>query len=190
MEHVGRRSTAAGAEWLLREERLALARDPSLDAPERCDRAAVRRLIDQVKSGPKRRKLEARLAFADGDGFLPGESLSRVAMYDQGFPQPELQSAFRDRSGLIGYTDFYWRKWNLVGEFDGDAKYVKPEYLKGRTVSQVVMAEKTREDRLRRLGLAVVRWTWADVVQPEQLAALLRSAGLPVSLRPRWTLLG
>ncbi|WP_144629041.1 type IV toxin-antitoxin system AbiEi family antitoxin domain-containing protein [Arthrobacter woluwensis] len=186
-EHVDRRSTPAGAERLMRKERVGLTQGPPPGAPERCDRAAIRRLIEQVVSGPKRRKLEARLAFADGDGFLPGESLSRVAMYDQGFPQPELQSVFRDRSGLIGYTDFYWRTWNLVGEFDGDAKYVKPEYLKGRTVSQVVMAEKTREDRLRRLGLTVVRWTWADVVQPERLATLLRSAGLPVSTRPRWT---
>jgi len=149
---------------------------------------AIQRVIEQVVSGPKRRKLEAILAFADGNGFLPGESLSRVAMYDQGFPQPELQTEFRDRSGLIGYTDFHWRSWKLVGEFDGDQKYVKPEYLKGRTVSQVVMAEKTREDRLRRLGLSVVRWTWADVVHPERLASLLRGAGLPVSQRPRWTL--
>lgn|GEM_PF-371207 len=187
-EYGERSPTPAGAERRPGKEGAGLAQVPVSGAAPRWDRVAIQRVIEQVVSGPKRRKLEAILAFADGNGFLPGESLSRVAMYDQGFPQPELQTEFRDRSGLIGYTDFHWRSWKLVGEFDGDQKYVKPEYLKGRTVSQVVMAEKTREDRLRRLGLSVVRWTWADVVHPERLASLLRGAGLPVSQRPRWTL--
>jgi hypothetical protein len=42
-----------------------------------------------------------------------------------------------------------------VGEFDGRVKYGQ---------SADLWAEKQREDRLRALGLAVVRWVWADVV--------------------------
>lgn len=65
------------------------------------------------------------------------------------------------------------------GEFDGRAKYLKPEYLNGRTASQVVINEKNRENRLRALGLTVVRWEWATALDRQRLQAVLRSAGLP-----------
>jgi hypothetical protein len=56
----------------------------------------------------------------------------------------------------------------------------------------VVWREKRREDALRDLGWQVVRWTWADLLQPWVLAdrlqrAFARNAGVaPVALgRPR-----
>lgn len=52
----------------------------------------------------------------------------------------------------MGYTDFHWKQAKVVGEFDGEEKYLKPEYLKGRTASQVVLEEKTRENRIRATG--------------------------------------
>lgn len=154
-------------------------------APPGRDRARVERAVSQIRSGARRARLEAILAFADGGAMLPGESLSRVLMHRLGFPQPVLQQEFRDRAGLIGYGDFWWKPWRVVGEFDGTAKYLKAEYLAGRTPSEVVVAEKRREDRLRRLGLKVVRWTWADLTSPGSLAGLLREAGLPVSAASR-----
>lgn len=80
-----------------------------------------------------------------------------------GFPAPELQRCFTDARGTIGRADFYWPGVRLVGEFDGAVNYSKPEFLRGRTPSQVVIDEKLREDRLRALGLGVVRWTWNDL---------------------------
>ncbi|HAP88677.1 MAG TPA: hypothetical protein DCR15_02325, partial [Arthrobacter bacterium] len=67
----------------------------------------------------------------------------------------------------------------VVGEFDGVEKYVKPEYLKGRTASQTVVEEKKRENRIRATGFNVVRWDWADLMEPGKLERKLAAAGVP-----------
>ncbi|MBT1002332.1 hypothetical protein KIH31_06925 [Paenarthrobacter sp. DKR-5] len=134
---------------------------------------------DLLTSGAQRRKADKLLAFADGRAMSPGESISRVRMAQLGFPAPELQHRFQDRLGHVADTDFYWPDVGLVGEFDGRVKYMKSEYLRGRTPSEVVIAEKEREDRLRALGLRVVRWTWETASQSAGLAAVLAQAGLP-----------
>ena len=100
-------------------------------------------------------------------------------MHLAGLPKPTLQACFHDDDGLIGYTDFCWREFGVVGEFDGKVKYRKPEYLQGRDPAEVVIEEKIREDRLRALGLKVVRWTWATANSPNQLRSRLVAAGLP-----------
>ncbi|MDP5227461.1 MULTISPECIES: type IV toxin-antitoxin system AbiEi family antitoxin domain-containing protein [Arthrobacter] len=156
---------------------------PSVRSRERIAAA-----ISQLRNTAVQRRMHAALAFADPGAFLPGESLSRVLMHRFDLPQPELQTRFTDRHGLIGYTDFHWKQWRMVGEFDGKEKYLKPEYLNGRTPSEVVIAEKAREDRLRRLGLTVVRWIWRDLDHPDRLISLLQSAGLPRSTRHHWVL--
>jgi len=42
--------------------------------------------------------------------------------------------------------------------------------------AEVLWQEKRREDRLRALGLEVVRIVWADLYRPEALAARVRQA--------------
>jgi hypothetical protein len=96
-----------------------------------------------------------------------------------GFEPPALQHEVRDADGLVGYTDYYWRGVRVAGEFDGVDKYVKPEYLQGRSPSQAVVAEKYREDRIRATGLAVVRWVWSDLMTPGRLERKLAAAGVP-----------
>lgn len=71
------------------------------------------------------------------------------------------------------YTDYYWKKVGLVGEIDGREKYMKPEYLKGRTPSQVVIEEKEREDAIRATGRRVFRLVWSDLT----LGRLERAGG-------------
>lgn len=131
-----------------------------------------------MRSMAARGRVATVLDFADGDAESPGESLSRVRILVMGFPAPELQRCFTDARGTIGRADFYWPGVRLVGEFDGAVKYSKPEFLRGRTPSQVVIDEKLREDRLRALGLGVVRWTWNDLRARGALREVLISAGL------------
>ena len=57
-------------------------------------------------------------------------------------------------------------------------KYVREEYARGRSVADVVLAEKKRENRLRALGLTVVRWDWDDAWRGAPLRSLLVEAGL------------
>lgn len=142
-------------------------------------KAEVAARIRQLSSSAKQRKASRVLDFARTDSMSPGESISRANMHILGLPQPELQVSFRDSGGHCATVDFWWKEYGLVGEFDGRAKYLKPEYLNGRTASQVVINEKNRENRLRALGLTVVRWEWATALDRQRLQAVLRSAGLP-----------
>ena len=119
------------------------------------------------------------LACADPASGSPGESVSRAYMYMEGFKAPRLQTEVRDQRGLVALLDFEWPEEGLAGEFDGLVKYQKAEYLKGRTPSDVVVAEKRREDRIRAAGRRVIRWTWADLADRAAFAALLDRAGVP-----------
>jgi hypothetical protein len=67
----------------------------------------------------------------------------------------------------------------VVGEFDGVEKHVKPEFLNGRTPSQAVVEEKKRGNRIRATGMNVVRWDWADLMEPGKLERILSAAGVP-----------
>jgi hypothetical protein len=74
--------------------------------------------------------------------------------------------------------DFWWPETGLVGEFDGRGKYLRDEFTRGRTTAEVVLDEKRRENRLRALGLTVVRWEWADALMPRRLEMILTGVGL------------
>ena len=101
-----------------------------------------------------------------------------------GSPAPVLQHAFYDSDGFIGRTDFFWPEYGVIGEFDGDAKYLDDDLLGDRTAREAVLAEKKREDRLRALGYTVVRWDWKAVTKPELLGQKLAAAGLPAQKSP------
>ncbi|WP_160318917.1 hypothetical protein [Arthrobacter sp. ERGS1:01] len=135
--------------------------------------------LAKLGSGSQRGRVKRSLEFADIRSGSPGESWSRAIMLQHGFPTPELQLPFHDNRGLIGYPDFDWEEFKLLGEFDGYEKYSAQRFLDGLTPSQVVVAEKNRENRLRALGYNVVRWVWDDLRTPERLIRLLHDAGLP-----------
>ncbi|WP_251045852.1 type IV toxin-antitoxin system AbiEi family antitoxin domain-containing protein [Arthrobacter sp. ISL-85] len=127
----------------------------------------------------RRSWVSAVLDFADANSESPGESLSRAQMHLLGFPAPMLQAKFRQGGSFLGRPDFFWPRYRLIGEFDGDAKYLSDDYLGTRTARQTVLAEKKREDRLRAKGFRFVRWDWATASDPARFAACLRQAGLP-----------
>ncbi|MFJ6028472.1 type IV toxin-antitoxin system AbiEi family antitoxin domain-containing protein [Pseudarthrobacter sp. NPDC092424] len=135
--------------------------------------------IESNYSAAAARRIRAAIKFADPRSGSPGESLSRALIHVAGFEAPVLQFNVRTTEGSLGYTDFYWKEAWVVGEFDGVEKYVKAEYLKGRTTSQAVVAEKNRENRIRATGLNVVRWDWAVLMEPGRLEAELAAAGVP-----------
>ncbi|GAA5123776.1 type IV toxin-antitoxin system AbiEi family antitoxin domain-containing protein [Haloechinothrix salitolerans] len=51
------------------------------------------------------------------------ESLSRVAMREQGLPEPRTQVVICDAYGPIARADFFWERFGVVGEADGIGKY-------------------------------------------------------------------
>lgn len=98
----------------------------------------------------------------------PLESVSRIRLLKRGVPEPILQREFHDQRGFIGRADMWWPQWRVIGEADGLSKYDDP---------QVLRSEKIREDRLRALGLSVVRWTWDEIWRsPGDVAARILAA--------------
>jgi hypothetical protein len=126
------------------------------------------------------RRAKAIIEFAATRSESPLESVSRANMWTIGCPIPVLQRSFSDASGYIGDGDFYWEKFRLVGEADGEAKYLDPELRHGKSTGEVLVAEKLREDRIRATGEHVTRWPWAIGVDPQRLRVHLRRAGLPI----------
>lgn len=120
------------------------------------------------------RRARTMTELADPRSESAGESLSRVAIWRLGLPTPELQYEVVVR-GKRYRSDFGWPEQQVLGEFDGKVKYgdlVRP----GETPADVVMREKRREADLRSLGWWVVRWTYADIWNPDRLERLLRPA--------------
>ena len=112
------------------------------------------------------------------------ESQSRVLIQVMGFPDPELQARFVLAGGREAFTDFFWRQHQHIGELDGVGKYLDPRLRAGRTPEQVLLAEKDREDELRRQVRAFSRWRTPALDSPRVLYDILTRAGLP-SDRPR-----
>ena len=123
-------------------------------------------LLARTAQGRGCRMAAAVLAFADGRAESPGESISRVKIHKAGLPIPDLQRNLHDANGeFLARTDFWWEGHRLAGEFDGIVKYeaLVPE---GKTVADVIRAEKRREQALRDEGIEVIRWTWDDLWHP------------------------
>jgi hypothetical protein len=90
-------------------------------------------------------------------------------MHQSGLPEPMLQVEFSDSDGFVARVDFHFPSYDTVVEFDGLLKY-------GGGSPEVLIREKRREDRLRALGIQVVRVTWADFNRPAYVAAAIRQA--------------
>lgn len=107
-----------------------------------------------------------------------GESLSRVKMFQLGFPVPILQQPFSLRDGKKAKTDFWFEEEQIVGEFDGEVKYLRAMWGRGLSVQQRIMAEKRRENQIRAQVRGFARWDWKDLNDTERFASILREAGL------------
>src|SRR5699024_6099203 len=97
-----------------------------------------------------------------------------------GFDAPELQVRFD--LGRLGdaRVDAYWRRVGVIGEADGDTKY--RQNTNGTTTA--LIAEKKREDALRRVASGFARWGWSDCRNPDRLARILMDEDVPL-VRPR-----
>ncbi len=135
--------------------------------------------LDHLGKVPGYARAVQRIEFADAASGSVGESLSRVQMLAIGVEMPKLQVPFHDEDGLIGDVDFYWEQIGVAGEFDGHSKYGDARrYSRELSAHDVLIAEKKREDRLRRVVGGVVRWDWATALDRRALESLLAEHGV------------
>jgi len=129
----------------------------------------VETIAAHVGGWPRSHRVRTMLAYADGRSESVGESRLRVDLSVGGI-EVEPQVVIRDENGtFVARVDLAVRDSKVVIEFDGAVKYSDggPEAL---------MAEKRREDALRRLGYLVVRFTWPDLYRPRLLVGRVRDA--------------
>lgn len=130
-------------------------------------RAALADAAMRASGWPGVRQAREVVGLASPLAETPIESLLRLRLHDDGFPDPELQV------WIGGYrVDAYIRSARLVIEADGRVKYKDGEYWR----------EKEREMQLLRLGERVTRVIWMDLTARgwpatrERLRVLLASS--------------
>ena len=149
-----------------------------------CTEDDVLRLFSDINHWPGSRRLQLVVRMIDGQRESPGESRCAYLFWVHGLPKPIYQWEVTDEHGfLAGIVDFGWPEHGVLGEFDGKVKYgrlLKP----GQSASDIVFAEKQREDRLREItGFTVRRFVWDDLSRPvitaQRLAAALKVPIIP-----------
>lgn len=129
--------------------------------------------LDRAAGWPGAPKARRAVEFADPGAMSVGESRSRVAMARFGVRPPVLQWAVVGPGGRgLGTADFGWPEHGIAGEFDGFVKYgrlLRP----GQVPTDVVFAEKRREDAMRTVLRGFVRWVWDEIAAFEDVASRL-----------------
>lgn len=167
--------SVAAIDWAVRVRRRPGEPGTSIDE--------IRAAADALGLVRGRARLERAIAFADGRAESAGESWMRVLIHQLGFEVPDLQHEYRLVDGRRFRSDFRWPSIRLAGEFDGRLKYRAGEVRGGRSVEQVVIEEKEREDAVRATGDGMLRCVGDDLRDPRLLRQKLEAADVPRRVR-------
>jgi predicted transcriptional regulator of viral defense system len=146
----------------------------AIDAALNEEKATRAELIRAVLGGTHRigiAQAARALNLSDGRAESPLETRGRLAMLASGLPQPALQVEIHDAAGIIGRVDAWYDDAAVAIEFDGQVKYTDPRYAS--SPGEVLWKEKRREDRLRAVGVRVVRVVNEDLGSPWPRTAAL-----------------
>lgn len=113
-------------------------------------------------------RAKAMRLLCDPGSESPGESRLRVTLESYGI-RVESQVEILEGDRLAARADLRVVGTRVLIEFDGAVKYAEG----GR---EALVREKRREDRLRRLGWIVLRFTWSDLDKPRMICAQVRAA--------------
>ena len=118
--------------------------------------AELQAAIASCPRWPGLRKARKVVAFSDGRAESVLESLARVIMHENRLPAPELQIWIQDGYGArIGRVDFFWPRYNTIGEADGAMKYED---------SAAARKQLERDKKLRLAGYELVHFGWRGIV--------------------------
>lgn len=119
------------------------------------------------------------IGFADGRSESTGESVSRLQLTRLGFRRLRLQVPVAGPNGREYRVDLDIEDADAFYEFDGMGKYRDEATRSGRTIEQVILDEKRREDWIR--GTTQKRFARAEsphIVTSEQLGKRLAAFGI------------
>lgn len=136
------------------------------------DRQRIAQLLSRRAGHRGVRRARLVVGLADPGAESPGESLTRWALLGAGFDALATQVEVTTRLGTFR-LDLAVVALRVGIEFDGFVKY---SGALGSTAPQAVFAEKRRQDALDEAGWTIVRVTWADLRDPDELARRVRRA--------------
>lgn len=141
----------------------------------------LRTVHDALGSYRGRRRFEAVLARATDLSDSVLETDSRLLFEHFGYAEPELQHRIAlPEIGRSARLDFWWPGVGAAGEADGRGKYRRGSLHES---VETVIAEKDRENAIRRRVRAFDRWDWADRRAVTPVLQRLDGMGVPRSRR-------
>ena len=153
-------------EWALTDAVVAI--DDALQG-ERVNRALLEAGVLAARHWPGVGAAARAINLADGRSESPLETRGRLMLLSNGLPRPELQVELHDARGFVARVDAWYEEAAAAVEFDGRVKYLQPRG--GREPGEVLWLEKRREDRVRDLGVRVVRVVQDDVTSGGRVVA-------------------
>jgi hypothetical protein len=155
---------------------------------------------ERLKPYPRSRRADAVLRRATTLADTPLETGSRLLIEELGFALPELQhELWLPELGKRAFLDFYWPEVDAGAEADGRGKYrsAAPRLrvsdrrderdavaAAAARAAEVVIAEKDRENAIRRQVARFDRWDWPDMSRRHPVEKRLRAMGVPMVRRP------
>ena len=125
------------------------------------------------------RQAQQVIRFADGRSESPGEAVSRLQLARLGFRRLRLQVPVPAPSGKDYVVDIEIEEVRTFFEFDGQNKYLDEAMRSGRSLEQVLLDEKRREDWIRgTTQRRLVRVESVHIVTPAALAKRLAAFGI------------
>ena len=129
------------------------------------------------------KRLRVAVEFADGRAESPGESLSRLRMWELRLPSPVLQLPVMTDEGEKR-PDFSWPALRRFGEFDGLVKLLDPAMTNGRSAEQILREQAQRRAAIERAtGWTGMHWGSAEMKDAGALMAALAAQGWPKHAR-------
>ncbi|WP_329105381.1 hypothetical protein OG792_32460 [Micromonospora sp. NBC_01699] len=129
------------------------------------DLLVVRALLARRRGAVAARR---HLAEADGRAESPLETRVRLRCVDGGVPPDALQHPVRDDDGhLLAVGDLAWLRERIIGEADGALVHATPEAL---------YRDRRRQNLIANAGWRVLRFTWADTLNPTYIPTTIRAA--------------
>lgn len=161
----------------------ALRVDPFGRVPPLTTMDRLRAEHDRLRPYQGSRRTEAVLARAATGSESVLETASRLVFEEFGFAEPVLQHVVAlPELGRTARLDFYWPEADAAAEADGRGKYRRDGVAES---ADTVIAEKDRENAIRRRVRAFDRWDWRDVRRRTPIEQRLEAMGVPRTRRPR-----
>jgi hypothetical protein len=179
---VPRETAVAFADAALRKVAVE-GRTYDVDAAEHWRLGMLER-VGRARGARGIRQAEEVIRFADGRAELPGESVTRLQLHRLGVRDFGLQIPVAAPRGANYFVDLEIEESGTFLEFDGQGKYLDEALRSGRTLEEVLLDEKRREDWIR--GVTQKRFVRVEdphIVTTEALAARLAGFGIRLPSR-------